>query len=210
MEVFLSFPKQIPVTGVDGLIGHVDPAAPYPGQESPRDAEGQRVLIHLRGGERVWVAAEMLEEQEDGGYYIPLTQAQVVENTTARIDDQDLVIPVVEEQVQVSRQEVPRGVVRITKHVHERIEEIDEPHFRENVHVERIPLNQGLEEPAKPRVEGDTLIIPVMEEVLVVEKRILLKEEIRVTKQREEIHEPRQVTLREEEVRIDRTDLSKK
>jgi uncharacterized protein (TIGR02271 family) len=196
VEVFLSYPKQIPVTGVDGFIGYVDPATPYPTQEIRKAAEGQRVLIQLKAGKQVWIAADMLEEQEGGGYYLPLTQEQAANSAAVRNDDRDLVIPVIEEQVRISRQELPRGVVRITKQVHERIEEIDEPHFRENVHVERVPLNQVLEELAEPRVEGDTLIIPVMEEVLVVEKRILLKEEIHVTKLREEIHEPRQVTLR--------------
>jgi len=168
----------------------------------------QKVLIQLKGGERVWVAADLLEEQEDGGYYIPLTHEQVIESGAVRSEDPGLVVPVIEERARVTRKEVPRGVVHITKHVRERVEEVDEPLFRENVHVERIPLNQVLDEPVEPRFEGDTMIIPVMEEVLVVEKRILLKEEIRVTRKREEFHDPRQVTLREEEVRIDREDLT--
>ena len=53
------------------------------------------------------------------------------------------------------------------------------------------------------RSEEDTLIIPVLEEVLVVEKRLLLKEEVRITK-REETHTPQRVTLRREEAAVER------
>ncbi|NJR12919.1 DUF2382 domain-containing protein, partial [bacterium] len=47
-------------------------------------------------------------------------------------------------------------------------------------------------------------IIPVVEEVIVVEKRLRLREELRVTKQRVEDHTPQQVILRRKEVTVDR------
>ena len=53
------------------------------------------------------------------------------------------------------------------------------------------------------RQEGDTLIVPVLEEVLVVEKRLLLKEEVRITRTRTEVHSPQAVTLRSEEAVIE-------
>ena len=54
------------------------------------------------------------------------------------------------------------------------------------------------------REEGDTTIIPVIEEVLVVEKRLFLKEEIRIRRtQTTQLHEET-VTLRREEVVIER------
>jgi stress response protein YsnF len=43
-----------------------------------------------------------------------------------------------------------------------------------------------------------------MEEVLVVEKRLMLKEEVRVTKSRHEVRDPKEVTLRSEEAVIER------
>jgi stress response protein YsnF len=44
----------------------------------------------------------------------------------------------------------------------------------------------------------------VLEEVLVVEKRLLLKEEVRITKRRIETHMPQRVILRREEVAVER------
>ncbi len=54
------------------------------------------------------------------------------------------------------------------------------------------------------RQEGDTLIVPLLEEVLVVQKQLLLKEEVHISKKRTEQHHPEQVTLRSEQVSVER------
>ena len=66
--------------------------------------------------------------------------------------------------------------------------EISEAHLRENlvsetVIVSRKPIGEYVERIPEVRTEGDLTIIPVLEEVLVVEKKLLLKEEIHVRKQ---------------------------
>jgi stress response protein YsnF len=43
-----------------------------------------------------------------------------------------------------------------------------------------------------------------VEEVLVVEKRLMLREEIHIRQQRIETHQPQRVTLRSEEVQVER------
>jgi stress response protein YsnF len=48
------------------------------------------------------------------------------------------------------------------------------------------------------------MIISLLEEVLVVEKRLLLREEVHIKKLRKEVHEPQEVLLREERVEIAR------
>ena len=53
------------------------------------------------------------------------------------------------------------------------------------------------------RQEGDVLVIPVLEEVIVLQKRLMLKEEIRITKRSQQIIEPQAVTLRREEIVIE-------
>jgi stress response protein YsnF len=58
--------------------------------------------------------------------------------------------------------------------------------------------------PIPVRHENDTMIVSIMEEVLVVEKRLLLKEELHIRKQRVETHEPQHITLRSEEALIER------
>lgn len=75
---------------------------------------------------------------------------------------------------------------------------------REEVQVERVPVNRVVDEPFGQYQEGDTTIIPVFEEVLVVEKRLMLKEEVRITRRRKTRDEHRDVRLRAERVRITR------
>jgi uncharacterized protein (TIGR02271 family) len=69
--------------------------------------------------------------------------------------------------------------------------------------IERVPINRVVEAPIAARSEEDTLIIPLLEEVLVVEKRLLLKEEVRITKRQVETHMPQRVTLRREEATVE-------
>jgi uncharacterized protein (TIGR02271 family) len=67
-----------------------------------------------------------------------------------------------------------------------------------------VPINRVVDGPISVRSEEDTLVIPLLEEVLVVEKRLLLKEEVRITKRRVETHMPQRVTLRREEAVVER------
>lgn len=116
------------------------------------------------------------------------------------------VIPVVREQVKVDTRRVETGITRIKKTVHEREEIVDAPLIKETVQVERVPVNRYVREPLPVRQEGGTTIVPVMEEVLVVEKRLLLKEELRITKQSDVSRKPQRVVLRGEDVDVERLD----
>ena len=99
--------------------------------------------------------------------------------------------------------EVITGGVRLVKRVTEREETVDEALLRESVQVERIPINRLVSEAPGSRQEGDTLVVPILEEVLVVEKRLMLMEEVRITRTRTEVHQPQTVTLRSEEAVIE-------
>jgi len=118
------------------------------------------------------------------------------------------VIPIVEEILDVRQRRVETGKVRITKVVHEREEEVNTPCVREEVTIERITLNRMVDAPVSMRQEGDTFIIPLLEEVLVTEKRLMVKEELRITKRRIEEPASQQVMLRREEVVVERLDPS--
>jgi uncharacterized protein (TIGR02271 family) len=115
------------------------------------------------------------------------------------------VIPVLAEELAVvtRRVETGRGV-RISKTVEEREERIDAPLTKEEVEVERVELNQEVDAPVAVRYEGDTMIVPILEEVLVVQKRLVLKEEIRITRRRREVHAPQSVVLRREHAAVGR------
>jgi uncharacterized protein (TIGR02271 family) len=95
--------------------------------------------------------------------------------------DDTRVIPVREETLDVQQHRVETGGVRVTKVVHEREEVVTAPRVREEVTVERVTLNRMVDAPVPMRQEGDTLIISLLEEVVVVEKRLMVKEELRIT-----------------------------
>ena len=114
------------------------------------------------------------------------------------------VIPVIEEEAVVGKRVIETGKVRVSKRVSEHEEIIDEPLFREEVSVERVPVNQYVDAAPTVRYEGDLMIIPVVQEQIVMQKRLVLVEEIRVRKELVETHQPQTVTLRKEEVDVRR------
>ena len=116
------------------------------------------------------------------------------------------VIPVIQEQVTVGKRVVDTGTVHISKKVTEDQTTVSLPLMREEYDVERVPVNEIVDTPPPAmRHEGDTTIIPVLREVMVVQKRYEIIEEIRLTKRRTETTDTQQVTLRKEDVRIERT-----
>jgi uncharacterized protein (TIGR02271 family) len=114
------------------------------------------------------------------------------------------VVPVLAEDLEVQKRSVETGKVRITKVVHEREALVDEPLWREEAEVTRVPMQRVVEGPVPVREEHGTTILSVVEEVLVVEKRWMLREEIHLRKQRLETHQPQRITLRSEEVQVER------
>src|SRR5690606_4780036 len=81
--------------------------------------------------------------------------------------------------------EVDRGRLLIDKHVEMVPHEAAIDVGTDRVEVDRIPVNEEVDTPPQIREEGDTLIVPVVEEVLVVTKRYRILEEVRVTKYRD-------------------------
>ncbi|BDI30562.1 hypothetical protein CCAX7_26130 [Capsulimonas corticalis] len=119
-------------------------------------------------------------------------------------DENRIVVPIIEETLDVRKRIVETGKVRITKTVTEREEVVDIPFLRTEVDVRHVPIDRFVDAAPPIRHEGDVMIIPVMEEVLVVEKRLKLKEEIHVTHRQTEYHDTQTVVLRRESVSEDR------
>jgi uncharacterized protein (TIGR02271 family) len=93
-------------------------------------------------------------------------------------------IPLAEERLVTRKHTVERGRVRIRTVIDENTRWIEESVASENVIVERIPIDREVEAVPPVRQEGDTTIIPVVDEVLVIERRLILKEEVRMRKER--------------------------
>jgi uncharacterized protein (TIGR02271 family) len=184
----------------DGWRGIVIPTPP----QSPSSAT--HLLVQLDDGQRVIVPVNALRQQPDGSYYLPLSLATLEHAPGAprAAPDKPLVVPVIAEELDVHKRVVETGKVRITKVVHERQACVDEPLLREEVEVTRVPIQRVVDGPIPVRYEDDVVIVSVLEEVLVVEKRLMLKEELHIRKQRVEARQPQHVTLRREEAQVER------
>jgi uncharacterized protein (TIGR02271 family) len=113
-------------------------------------------------------------------------------------------IPLVEERLSVEKRVVENARVRVRVDVEEHEEIVTEQLMHDELHIERVPRNARLTEVPSVRLEGNVTIVPVVEEVAVVEKVLVLVEEIRITRRSvaEEAQVP--VMLRVEQARVER------
>lgn len=141
------------------------------------------------------------------GAQITLPRSEVLAKGGGRwplSDARGLVIPVVEEQLEVSRERVGTGRVRISKSVEAR-EVVDDPLSRETLRVEHVPINQVVTgERPQVREEGDVTVVPILEERLVTRTELVLVEEVRIHRDRSQYHNPQRMTLRKEVVAVER------
>lgn len=111
-------------------------------------------------------------------------------------------IPIIEEALQVGTRQVETGRVRVTTKT-ETVEELAEAELESSeVEVTRVPVNRQVDRAPDVRTEGDVTIVPVLEEVLVVEKRLVLKEELHIKRSTKTEHFAVPVTLRKQRVSV--------
>jgi len=114
------------------------------------------------------------------------------------------VVPLAREELEVGKRSVERGRIRVRKTVRSREELVEQPLQHDEITVERVAVNREVDAPPQPRYERDALVIPVIEEVLVTRKQLVLKEEIYIRRRSvESVHQER-VTLRSEDVEVER------
>ena len=71
--------------------------------------------------------------------------------------------------------------------------------------MERVPIGRVIDAVPPVREEGDTTVLPVVVEEVVVQRRLVLKEEIRIRRLRSTGRHRETVVLREQEAVITRT-----
>ena len=191
------------VRGKDGLLGTIVEHEPG----SSTGPEGT-VDVLLDDGRRLLIPARLLVLRDDGHYALALS-AEEVGRLAGASDEGEIVVPVVAEEAEIGKRTVDIGRVRVRKTVRSTEKVVDEPVFREEVEVERVPVNRIIAEPVEARQEGDTLIVPLLEEVLVVETRLMLREEVRITRRRVEHRSSQTITLRTEEATVERSEGGK-
>jgi uncharacterized protein (TIGR02271 family) len=185
--------QEYPVTDSKGVRGRLLTTSRFLDDNPHR-------LIRLEDGRELLVPKQLLKPNEDGSF---LLTAPISDLVNDRAGDGD-VIPVIQEELDVGKQAVESGRIRVSKRIETTESVIDEPLLQQGYDIQRTQLNRIVDDVPEPRYDGDTLVLPILEEVLVVEKRLILREEIRITRTREEVRDPQTHTVRREYVDVER------
>lgn len=116
-------------------------------------------------------------------------------------------LPLVEESAVVAKRTVETGRVRIDIETDEREELLRDMLMREDVRIERVPIGRPIEEIPPPREEGDVTIIPIVDEIAIVEKRLMLREELHIVRVRTVEPVEQRVTLRSTRAVVERAEV---
>jgi uncharacterized protein (TIGR02271 family) len=117
-------------------------------------------------------------------------------------EEDDLRVRRSEEEIRVETREREAGEIRVRKRVRTETERLTVPKKRVEVSVEHVPV-EGDEAATAPQIGEEEIVVPVVEEEIVVEKRPVVKEEIRIRKDVVEEVEVVEEDVRREEVEID-------
>ncbi|HKQ72056.1 MAG TPA: DUF2382 domain-containing protein [Polyangiaceae bacterium] len=113
-------------------------------------------------------------------------------------------LPVVEEDLVVKKRAADKGGVRVSMTPVAFEQLVDVPLRRQEVRVVRVAKNQVVDRRLPARRQGNTLVIPVIEEVPFVEKRLVLKEEVHITRIVLQENHRERVVLRKERAQVER------
>jgi len=136
-------------------------------------------------------------------------ESVAVTDSSAKDQTGSTVIPVFEETLSVARRVVETGKVSVSRVTHNHQQQVDELLQHQKVEVERIPIDRPVEAMPSVRQEGDVTIIPVVEEVVKIERRLVLKEEVHIRRVKQTERYQETVTLRRQEAVVSRQPLER-
>ena len=119
---------------------------------------------------------------------------------------EDLRVDRSEEELRAGVRERATGKVNVKENVRTEREVVRVPKRREEVVIERVPVEGEAKEAGTATVTDtgeDEVVVQVFEEEVVVTKRVVLKEEIRIRKRVAWAEETVEVDLRKEDVEVD-------
>lgn len=127
--------------------------------------------------------------------------------TGAVHSDQDqIAIPVVEEELQVGKRQVQKGGIRVHTHVEEKPVEETVTVRDEHINVQRRPVNRAVQPGDLEEIQEGTFEISEMDEEVVVGKQARVVEEVVVGKEVEERQERVRDTVRRTDVDVEQVD----
>ncbi|MGB6193012.1 MAG: DUF2382 domain-containing protein [Terracidiphilus sp.] len=115
-----------------------------------------------------------------------------------------IIIPLHAEEVSIGKEHIATGCVKVSTVTHSRQQIIEQLLQSERVVVERVPVGKVVARAPDVRTEGDVTIIPVVEEAIVVQRQLVLKEEFRIRKIRQTHNYQVGVVLRQQHAVITR------
>ncbi len=134
----------------------------------------------------------------------PLTPIEPLMPIEANQQTGDVIVPLLIEELEIARRRVPVTQVRVTAATHKHEKLIDELLTHERAEVERVAIGRPIDAAPPVREEGDTIVVPVVEEVVTLQRSLVLKEEIHIRRVRTTERHRETVTLRAQEAKIDR------
>ena len=108
------------------------------------------------------------------------------------------------EDVVVDRQAVPGDTVRVETVTQLREQRVDVALMHERIDIVHVPVGRFVDQVPEMRQEGDLTIMPVVEEVLVMERRLRLVEEVHIRRLDQIEHRVETVTLRSQNAKVTR------
>lgn len=111
-------------------------------------------------------------------------------------------IPLAAERVIVGTRVRRTGVVRVSTRVERRTTVVDPPLRRQRIEIRRRRVDRFVDDPPEVRREGDTLIVPIVEEVVTTRWKVV--EEVAITLRRSVERRPQRVELRRETAIVER------
>ena len=117
-------------------------------------------------------------------------------------------IPLVEERLVTGKRRIETGRVRVRTLIEEEQQTVRERLARDHVEVERVALDVEVDEVPPVREENGVTIVPVVREVLVVTKKLILTEEVRLKRVTDFEETAQPVTLRVQRAIVERDETS--
>lgn len=181
----------MPVEAQDGLIGSIA-SIPRVDLNDPTAQADVIVLANEQNAgpgveEFLRVPRTMIERIDQRSLYLNVDRREVPRasaavSATHRLKDSHskITIPVSEEVVEVTPRVVELGYLHIQKKIDEYLDERNVRLSQHDVQIERVPVDEIVPEVIAPYMDGDVYVVPVIEEEVVIQRRLRLKEELRV------------------------------
>lgn len=146
--------------------------------------------IDLETGEQIVVPADQLRPQQDGSFLL-LRRPSSNAHGSSRL--QDVGVGGLTASPPERPGEQPTDRIALDPSTDDGLEPPSQSFYSDDYDIERVHIGKVIEARAESRQEGETLILPVVEEVLVYQKKLLLKEEVRITRRRKPVGQVRRI-----------------